>query len=440
MNRPTPAGAASDRAPWWRWLGEGRWQAAVLVLTAIVGFISWAHRLQDFGGYLLVGRAVLSGADIYRDTPPGINTWPPFFSVASVPLALISLVSTYLATSLWVLINFAVLLLSLDLISRMLHGRPMTLRRRGPGLSITSAELFVPLVLTSTYIFNNFELLQINLLLFGMTLGGMYLIQTGRTVQGAVAVGTAAALKVQPVVFLPYLFFRRSWRALGYATLVTAGLSLSPILVFGWDRYWYYVATWRRVLGYGWGVGASNQSVFAMWDRIIGHGMIPFLERVDHNFPASGEREVTIAWALTMLLIVLTAWRQFRIGPAALPRVVLTEWSVVFIVSALYGPVAWKAYFVVLLLPNALLYAIWRRPDLEQRGRRTVGWVLFCSVLLSFLSARDLIGIALFQRLQLGSVATLSALVMLGGLLWLRGRPDLLQEPISGPDRLGKVA
>lgn len=425
MSAPTTA-VPGQRFPS-RWLGEGRWQAALLLLTGIVGFISWSPRLGDFRGYLQVGRAVLAGADIYRDTPPGVNTWPPFFSLVCVPLALIARVSTYLATSLWILLNFAVLLLILDLVALTLYGRRLTLRRQAaPGLSITSAELFVPLVLTAFYLFNNFELVQISLIMLGLTLGGLYLLQTGRTAAGALALGLAIAIKIMPVVFLPYLAYRRAWRAC-LATAIAAGaLALSPIGVFGWTRFWEYVATWRRVIGFGWGVGSYNQSIYAMWDRIIGHHLYPFAPGENYFLIQSGHPGVMVAWWATIGLIGLVALWRFRFGAAASPRVIVAEWSVVLIVSALAGPVTWKLYLVVLLLPNALLFAVWRLPAIGRRDRRAVGWVLFSSAFLALLNAHDLFGHYLSGQLEVGSITTLSGLVMLAGVLWLRGRPDLL--------------
>ncbi|MEP6472878.1 MAG: glycosyltransferase family 87 protein, partial [Gemmatimonadota bacterium] len=188
-----------------RWLGQGRWQAGLLILTAIIGFISWSPRQGDFAGYVLVGRAVLAGADIYRATPPGINTWPPFFSLVCVPLALLSQIKPYLATSVWLLLNFGFVLAVLNLLARILYGRRLTLRRvaGGSSLSITSAALLAPLALTSTYLFNNFEHVQINLILLGLSLGGLYLLDRGRMVAGALALGLAIAMKVMPVVLLP---------------------------------------------------------------------------------------------------------------------------------------------------------------------------------------------------------------------------------------------
>ncbi len=83
------------------------------------------------------------------------------------------------------------------------------------------------------------------------------------------------------------------------------------------------------------------------------------------------------------------------------------EWSVVFIVSALFAPVTWKAFLVVLLLPNALLFAAWRCSGLDPSTRRTARLGLLVASVIALLTS---------------SVLTIAALVLLGGSLWLRAR------------------
>ncbi|MEP6474958.1 MAG: glycosyltransferase family 87 protein, partial [Gemmatimonadota bacterium] len=245
------------------------------------------------------------------------------------------------------------------------------------------------------------------------------------------ALGLAIAMKVMPVVLLPYLALRRQWRTFFAASVATALLSLSPIVVFGWGRYWEYVASWRRVVGWGWGVGAYNQSIYAMWDRLIGHQVYPFAPGQNYNLVKSGNPAVTVVFGLSLLLIGLLTLRQFRVSAARSALVVAAEWSAMLIISTLWGPVAWKLYFVVLLVPNALLFLVWRRHELDPGGRKAAGWILFSSAALAVLTGHDLIGNQLAGQLELGSIATISVLIMLGGVLWLRGRPDLLQPPIE---------
>ena len=80
---------------------QGRRVAAgLLLLTALVGLVSWGRRAGDFAGYVEVGQALLSGQDPYRDTS-GVNTWPPVFSFLCVPLAVMAKAGAYPVRVAW---------------------------------------------------------------------------------------------------------------------------------------------------------------------------------------------------------------------------------------------------------------------------------------------------------------------------------------------------
>jgi hypothetical protein len=86
------------------------------------------------------------------------------------------------------------------------------------------------------------------------------------------------------------------------------------------------------------------------------------------------------------------------------------EWSVVFIASAIFGPVGWAHYLVVMLLPNALLFAAWRYGPLAPRAHRVVGGVLLASLLFTIPLPHG--------RLDTMPLITWAALLMIAGLLW----------------------
>jgi len=274
-----------------------------LGLFAIIGLFSYMQRTGDFAGYLLVGDLVLDGGHIYAEAPAGVNTWPSLFSLLCAPLALIARLSPSLARGIWVILNYAAVLLLLDMLARLVYGRKLSLRADPSGsgssektsISLADAAIFVPLLLSSRWLLANLEHLQVNILIFCLALGGLYFISTNREGLGGLALGLGVALKVMPIVFVPYLAYRRRWRAATLVTLAAAAYSLAPILIFGWSRYWGYVVAWRAEVAAGWGVSAMNHSVFAMLDRIIGHGIMPFTTGDIDGLPESGSPWVTTA-------------------------------------------------------------------------------------------------------------------------------------------------
>ena len=407
----------------WQWFASPsgqRWLARALLLYAVVGFFVWIRRPGDFAGYVVVGDLVRAGGHIYRDAPPGLNTWPPFFSLLCVPLSVLATVSPYLARGLWLLLNVALVVLLLNLLARLLYGRALSVIPRASLVCIGAPEMVVPLLLSDRYVSGNFDHIQVNIVVFALALGGLYRQRTGRETSGSMLLGLAAALKVMPVVFIPYLAYRRRWRAAITTTAVVAMCSLSPVLVFGWSRFWDYLWAWRDALRAGWGVGKMNQSVFAMWDRFVGHGLMPFSSPGVNDLAESGHPIVNVAVAVTFIVVVSVAWWVLRDGPPNDDWEALAEWSAVFIVASIFGPVAWKAYLVVLLLPNALLFAAWRTERLDARGRRTAGYFLLAAFLFGALSMPGLLGGGIAGRLEMSSFVTVAALVLLSGSLWLR--------------------
>ncbi len=404
--------------------------AAALALFCVAMVALNVRREGDFSGYVLVGELALQGRHIYADAPPGISTWPPFFSLLCVPLALFNRLSPTAARATWLALSAAALVAALALVARLVARGPDDTRDAGVPV-LGSAAALAPLLLSARYVVSNFEHLQINILMFLLTLGGLALIARRREAVGGLALGAAAALKVMPILFVPYLLWRRRWRAALWTLLGAAALSLSPGLVYGWSRLASYGRSWLAALHVGWSVGKMNLSVYAMWDRILGHGIVPFSVPGVNELLPSRSAAVTLALGLSLATVSGLALWTFRAARPDDRRAELAEWSIVFLVAALFGTVAWKAYLVVLLLPNALLLDVWRSGDFDRATRRGARRVALAAFAIGVLTTDGLIGSSLAWRLEMGSVVTMAALLMLGGLLWLRRRVGI--GPQLGP-------
>jgi hypothetical protein len=401
-------------------------------------FILYGTRLrEDLWGYALVGNAVLSKADIYLSTPPLLNAWPPFFSLVCVPLGLLSRISPYVLNFFWVALNWASLFVILDLFARLMYRKRFRVFPDPSSLSLNSQELVVPFFLAFPYIIANFEHLQVNTILFALCLVGLYLQSSGKETWGGLALGAAAAMKVMPAVFVPYLFFRRRWRAAASAVVSAAALSISPLLVFGWSKFLSDCIFWLRFVHAGWDVGSKNQSLYAMWARILSYGLVPFFHKGEESLPYITALGVRFAWEATLIVILVLAAVAFRGEPEADSLQAQAEWGVVFILAILAGLITWVHYFVVLMLPYALLYRVMQTAEFAAH-RAKLKWVLFASFLLSVPSLHGVVGSRLAIRLETGSVMTFGALVMLGGLLWFRGLvpAERRSGPASAANRL----
>jgi alpha-1,2-mannosyltransferase len=403
------------------------WLDRVLQIVVLLGlaalFFGFARVApEDLKGYLAAGHAVLSRTDIYEGTPAGVNTWPPFFSLLCVPLALLDRLSDPLLRYAWAGLNLAALLLALALVSRAVYGMGLARGAESPKSSWGFVRMFVPLLLTMPYIDSNVEHQQVSILIFVMVLAGLLLEENGNAAFGGIAVGAAIAMKIMPALFLLYWSYRSRWRAAIYGVLAAVGFSLSPILVFGPAQFRHDAVMWFSIVRKGWGAGSMNLSLFAMLDRIFGHRFVPFLAPGIEHLDFSGNPIVRVAWIGSMAAIGIVCLFSFRGREEPGSWAIRAEWSVIFILSALAGPVMWRHYLVVTLLGNALLWGVWLSQALSNRARRGILAALILCFVMSLPVLPDSLGKPLIHRLEMGSIVTDAALLLLGALLWFRFR------------------
>jgi alpha-1,2-mannosyltransferase len=202
-----------------------------------------------------------------------VNTWPPLFSLFCTIPALLARPTPHLARGLWIVLNYFLVGLALQMTVRLVYGRTISLSGEGIALSMVDAAVLVPLLLCARFVVSNFDHLQANVLIFALVLGALVLHCANRDLLSGCCLGLAVALKIMPALFVPYFLFRGRYRVALAATVVGVALSVSPCLVYGWDRYVDYIFSWLHVLKAGWSVGKMNQSAFAMLDRFLGHGI-----------------------------------------------------------------------------------------------------------------------------------------------------------------------
>ncbi len=398
----------------------------VLLVLAVVLIASAVRNLKeegDFRGYLEVGELVLRGADIYAESRPDVNTWPPLFAVVCVPFALLARLSVYLARAVWLGINVACIVALFRLAVFLVYRRPLTLRPSPDGVALASLAVLGPLVLSARFLLGNLDRLQINMVILTACLLACAWLVRGRAAAGGALIGIAAAVKVLPIFFLPYFAWKRWWRALG-AALIAGGLaSLAPILVFGTERFVAYVRYWIALSAGSWPVRKGNQSVYAMVDRLYTHDAVIWSPAHKRLTASNDPAVAAVVYGLLVAVALVFAWVMRR-GDRRPDRPEATvELAVVLCLAVLFSPLAWKHYFVFLLLGQ---FVLWRAAAggyaLAAPVERRLAWMLGLSWVLTTLTVRGVVGKHLAQTLETMSAVTLGALAILGALLYLRAQ------------------
>ena len=293
----------------------------VTVLTAPFAFMGgtlrpWEPQMMDLDVYRRAGDLLLSGGSAIYAAPNGELPflYPPF---AAVMGALWYLPSQDIAQILWLALNVLALL-------AILH----RLGLRTWVLSIVAAACcgLVPPV-KDTLAFGQLGVFLVALPLCDL-LAGPRLLPWRRLLPVGTATGFAAALKLTPLIFIPYLWLIRRARA-GVATFVSfVVLSALTIVVLPGASLDFF----GRLLQGDTGLGDSiayytNQSIVSDWVRISGR---------TGGLAAVG----LVLGAAVALLGILAGARWHRLGHSAFAL------CLVGMAGLIASPVSWSHHFV----------------------------------------------------------------------------------------------
>jgi alpha-1,2-mannosyltransferase len=305
------------------------------------------HRLQlDMAVYLMGSRHLVDG-HLYLvslPAPPHLPfTYPPF---AALAFLLLTLLSEQGAQWVWSVVSVAALFAMLWLSLRAVYPAQGKSQRVVVALVLMTPALWIePVHLTLGFG-------QINIVLAALILGDL----TGRvpigsrTLPRGVLVGIAAAVKLVPLVFVPYLFLTRQTRA-GWTALGTfLGCSALAAVVSpgaSWSYWTKYATDAQRVGGVFY---ISNQSLRAVVDRL------------DHHVVSTG-LVTGLAGVALVLGLVLATW-AYRTSTSFLGLLVCATTGLIV------SPITW-AHHMVWAVP-VLMWLIWA-PDRPAGGRMWAG-------------------------------------------------------------------
>ena len=228
---------------------------------------TWNRYQLDLAVYVLGSRHLVDGRlyDVSLPISPHLPfTYPPFAALGFVPLSVLPRQAEQLV---WAGINvvclFAIVALSIRAVVPGIHRTRLAL----VALCALGPAVFVePVWLT-------FNFGQINLILCAAILADLTLVlrMGDRTLPRGVLLGICAAVKLIPLVFVPYLFVTRQFRAAWTSVAAFAGATLVALLVnppVTWSYFTKYATDAQRVGGVFF---ISNQSLRGSVDRLAHH-------------------------------------------------------------------------------------------------------------------------------------------------------------------------
>jgi hypothetical protein len=420
------------RFPSWRAPLDWLFLLCVIVLTAdvLVPEIFGNGKTKDYPLWYWAGQQVLHGLNLYPSDPntPFEFIYPPLPAVLLAIPAWFGKIPLYLCLSL------------LNAVAWWMTGQfsnAMTGSGRTPGPWLFALPSFV----TITFIFDMFDLGQPNLMLLALMLYGFWLLREARPWFAGSMFALATAIKVFPVAVLPYLVWRRQWKAVA-STLVflVVFLFVLPAPFRGFEHNVTELKTWYRGMvasGSEKGFGQRdeqnwswvNQSIIAVTHRLtrpVNYNQDDprkpprYMNVVDVSFKTANLIVVAISLAIGLGYIVVMPPASRRTE-----RSDAEELGILFCLMTVASPLARQYYFMWLFFPMTVL--IHRAAYDPRPNVRAATWALLAVAGILLLLALPLFPIDLQAwGNNLAATAVLSL-----GLVWHILHPPAL-SPAAG--------
>jgi hypothetical protein len=285
------------------------------------------------------------------------NAHPPGAVFLALPLGQLGFTD---ALAVWNVMSVWCLILSVALVVA-------GLRCRVPGWAVLPAV--TALVFTNPFWTQSLHG-QLNLVILLLLVGAWSADRSGRPWLAGGLVGAAAVVKLFPGYLLVYFAARGQWRAAAAGVAAIAvGFGLTSATL-GWDVWRVYFAEvlpHTREFAAAW----TNASLPGWWLKLFD----PLDWYAARPWPVVRSRGLAAAAGLlTAAALTALLWRRLRRAAPTPDR----GFAAALVVMLLVSPITWDHYFLLLLLPVAVL---WR--DLPPGGSRAVFWAVLVVMAVS---------------------------------------------------------
>lgn len=391
--------------------------------AAVAYYPRYSHEYSGVAVYASAAGCLLHG-ELSLNCGGYTFAYPPFFALVSVPF---SLMPIWLHAAAWYLVLIVAIFMCVRLCENLA-------RRTFPGdWSEPDLATFrvLTVVLSSKFILANFENQAFDAVAAVFVMLGLLAIMEKRPAWAGASFAAAAALKVTPLIFLPYLIWKGRFAGAAVFALVYVLLALLPDIVFPAAGGWH-AATWMHDImlrpftstppgnGSFWITDSSmNQTFRAAIMRIF--------TGADHEQPQAAVDAIWVTWSFRttvyavsgLFILIVTAILS---GSRRTQNSVAVDGAILVVSALLLTPVSSQSHFVTLILPYGMLAAaIVRRPG----DRIFNAAIAIASFALTTATSNDLVGRtftgwALWHSLPV--LGTLILLVPLGRIIWFASR------------------
>ena len=404
----------------------------ILLLVLFFELIRSSLRNGDFIGYLNAGNLTLNGQNLYSDY---LNTWPPFFSVFSVPLALLDKLNGTLARGTWTVLTLLSLFWLMRITVRWVHGKRLLLPyKKGDESTIefTNFLVLVPFLILFRFVLDNLTNLQINLILLWTSVLVIDWFIKGKHSWAGALLALSISLKVYPIFLLLYFVFKRELKLVSWTVLFFIIINTVPFVVYGYEQaIQYYAHWWNEIASPYASVQHKNQSFFSMLRSLLTNespGFDIYINVMD--LPIKTLKKVAYGVIIVGALYPMYLFRDKLKNKQ--DEFALIEYAFVLAAIPILSPLAWKAYFIFLWPAYLLIYhyLYHMKTGMKQQKITILKVLYFVSILLNVFSTELFTGPRFSDILESYSCITIGTMLVLLVLLVLYKvrRNDLTKE------------
>jgi hypothetical protein len=363
----------------------------VILAVLAIGIYNTRVRREmvDFGVVRQAGARALHAEPLYRVEDEHYQyKYLPAFALAMIPFAVLDQET---AKMIWFAISFGLLAAFLRWSIAALPERRWSER----------TLLWIAVVLMAKFYAHELLLGQANLLLGTLLVAGLLAVQIDRPKIAAGIIAAAVFVKPYALLLLPWLFITQGLEAAAVAIIVIGTGLLLPAALYGWAGNrelligWYHTVTASTAPNL---LGNDNVSLVSMWAKWIGPGK-----------PAFGLAAIS---SVGVLGLVAVAWRKR--DDLTTPEYL--ECALLMLLVPLLSPQGWD--YVLLLGTPAVVCLVDRWREIG----RPAQWILGTALVFMCLTMFDVMGRTMYGHFMQLAGVSVSALVVAGGLVYLRWR------------------
>jgi Glycosyltransferase family 87 len=348
---------------------------------AVIYCSNFWDRAPGLSLYLEAAQCMLRGEPLQSCNPA--FTYPPIFAFVMIPLVPLPLVFQNL---IWYLVTLGSIVGCVILSARM-------------------AQLIVPddwserdlawlygfgVLLNLKFIFATFSNQSYDASVVLLVLGGIMALATNRAMWSGASLACAAALKATPLLFLPYLVAKQHYRASAVMALILAVGCVLPDLIFavaGGPARGSYLLDWIRQVAQPALTEKLDGNPITFWlaSNTDNNSLRGFVGMYFDDYSPAFRHVLYAVYAVYCVGLVRVLQST---GNGA--RAVAIDGSLLLISMLLLSPMTSQSHHIALVLPVFAIVAIWLKADGSLR--RTAGFLLLASFILTNASSRDIVG------------------------------------------------